>query len=406
MKFDFISIMDRKGMDATAVDVPGIVKGAGFFVDGDLKEGFDVIPMWVADMNFPTVPAISKAIIERAKHTAYGYFRPRKEYYEAIMRWHELRYGVRGLKPEQIGYANGVLGGVVAALRVFCSDGDNVLVQSPTYVGFTHSIEDNGWNVVLNPLKEDADGVWRIDYEDLEQKLIRQKIHAAVLCSPHNPSGRVWERWELEKLMEIYKRHDVFVVSDEIWADLVMPGFQFIPTQSISEDARNRTVAVYAPSKTFNLAGLVGSYTVVYNSYIRDRMDRVAKMTHLNNMNVLSMYALIGGYSEEGAQWVDELRGVLDENLTYAVNYIKENFRGVKVSKPEGTYMLFMDCTQWCEEHGKTIEEVQRAGVEVGVIWQDGRPFYGPCHIRLNLALPLSRVKEAFRRMDQYVFNV
>lgn len=405
MKYDFTSIMERRGKDATALDAPGNVKRKGFFAEVDIKEGFDIIPMWVADMNFPTVPTIPEAMIERAKHPAYGYFKPRKEYFDAIINWHSSRYGVEGITPGNIEYASGVLGGVVAALRVFCSDGDDVIVQSPTYVGFTHSIEDNGWNIVLNPLVEDEQGVWRMDYEDLEKKIVERKIHAAVFCSPHNPAGRVWERWEIEKMMEIYAKHDVYVVSDEIWADLVMPGHTHIPTQSVSEDAKMRTVAVYAPSKTFNLAGLVGSYVVVYNKYLQDRMARVAKMTHYNNMNVLSMYALIGGYSKEGAEWVDELRTVLDGNAEYAVNYIQEHFPGIKVTKPEGTYMLFMDCTKWCEQHGKTIDEIQNAGVSVGIIWQDGRPFYGPCHIRLNLALPLSRVKEAFDRMDKYVFN-
>lgn len=405
MKYDFTSVMERKGKDATAVDAPGHMKRKDFFSEADIKEEFDIIPMWVADMNFPTVPTIPEAIIERAKHPAYGYFLPRKEYFDAIINWHSSRYGVEGMTAGNIEYANGVLGGVAAALRVLCSDGDDVIVQSPAYVGFTHTIEDNGWNLVLNPLVQDEQGVWRMDYEDLEQKITVRKIHAAVFCSPHNPSGRVWERWEIEKMMEIYAKHDVYVVSDEIWADLVMPGYTHIPAQSVSEDAKMRTIAVYAPSKTFNLAGLVGSYTVVYNKYLQDRMARAAKMTHYNHMNVLSMYALIGGYSKEGAEWVDELREVLDGNAEYAVNYIKEHFPGIKATKPEGTYMLFMDCTEWCENHGKTIDEVQSAGVSVGIIWQDGRPFYGPCHIRLNLALPLSRVKEAFDRMDRYVFN-
>lgn len=405
MKYDFTSIMDRKGKDATAVDAPGKIKNGSFFAEADIQDGFDIIPMWVADMNFPTVPSIPTAIIERAKHPAYGYFLPRKEYFEAIINWHKTRYGVEGLTAGNIEYANGVLGGVVAALKVLCSDGDDVLIQSPAYVGFTHAIEDNGWNLVLNPLKQDAKGIWRIDYEDLEEKVSKRKIHAAVFCSPHNPAGRVWERWEIEKMMEIYKKYDVFVVSDEIWADLVMPGYHHIPTQSVSEDARMRTIAAYAPSKTFNLAGLVGSYMVVYNQYLQDRMAKESKMTHYNNMNVLSMHALIGGYSEEGAQWVDELRTVLHENAAYAVQYIHEHFPEVKTVMPEGTYMMFLDCTEWCQHHGISIDEVQKRGVSVGIIWQDGRPFYGPCHIRLNLALPFSRVKEAFDRMDKYVFN-
>jgi len=405
MKYDFTTIMDRHGWDAIAVDAPMGEAGKGFYVSAQIKEGFDRIPMWVADMNFPTVPTIPQAIIRRAEHPAYGYFFAREEYYKAIIRWQMGHNHVTGLSPEHIGYENGVLGGVVSALKVLCGEGDPVLIHSPTYVGFTHCIEDNGWDIVLSPLKRDEGGVWRMDYEDMERKIVERKIHAAVLCSPHNPAGRVWERWELEKAMELYKKHDVYVISDEIWSDLTLKGHQHIPTQSVSEDARNRTIAIYAPSKTFNLAGLIGSYHIIYDPYLRDRISRVSASTHYNSMNVLSMHALIGAYSQEGEEWLEELREVLADNLDYACDFIEAHFHGVKADRPEGTYMLYLDCTDWCAEHGKTIEELQAAGIEVGVVWQDGRPFHGPCHIRLNLALPHSRVVEAFDRLDRYVFN-
>ena len=194
------------------------------------------------------------------------------------------------------------------------------------------------------------------------------------------------------------------MISDEIWSDLILEGHRHIPTQSVSEDAKNRTVALYAPSKTFNLAGLVGSYHIIYNRWLRDRIDKESSLPHYNDMNVLSMHALIGAYTQEGSDWVDELREVLTGNVNFACNFIAENFPGVKVMKPQGTYMLFLDCTQWCEEHGKTIDELQKAGWDVGVAWQDGRGFHGPCHIRMNLALPLSRVEEAFDRLKKYVF--
>ena len=205
MKYDFTSIMNRQGKDAIAVEnIP--IPGAA------VREGFDKIPMWVADMNFPTVPTIPEAIIERAKHPAYGYFRPTDEYFNSIIKWHEIRNGVTGLTKECIGYENGVLGGVVSALNIYCSKGDNVLLHSPTYIGFTNCITNNGYRIVHSPLVKDADGVWRMDFEDMEKKIVENKIHATVFCSPHNPCGRVWERWEIEKAMEIYKKHDVFVV--------------------------------------------------------------------------------------------------------------------------------------------------------------------------------------------------
>ena len=398
MKYDFTSILDRNGKDAIAAEhipIPG----------AQVKEGFDRIPMWVADMNFPTVPTVVEAMMERVQHPAYGYFDPSEEYYASIIRWQEKRNGVTGLKPEHIGYENGVLGGVISALNVMCSKGDNVLLHSPTYIGFTMSLENNGYHIVHSPLIKDENGVWRMDFEDMEKKIVKNRIHAAVFCSPHNPCGRVWERWEIEKAMELYKKYDVFVISDEIWSDLILEGHKHIPTQSVSEDARNRTVAMYAPSKTFNLAGLVGSYHIIYNGWLRERVLKESSLSHYNAMNVLSMHALVGAYKPEGYEWLDELRQVLTGNVEFACRYIQDHFDGIEVSKPEGTYMLFLDCTKWCEKHGKTIDELQRAGVEVGVIWQDGRPFHGPCHIRMNLALPLSRVQEAFERLDRYVFH-
>ena len=400
MKYDFTTLMDRHGKDAIAVD--GLGTG---FAPAAPKEGFDAIPMWVADMNFPTVPTIPQAIIARAQHPAYGYFNPSKAYYDAILNWQYTRNGVTGLEPKHIGYENGVLGGVISALNCVCSRGDKVLVHSPTYIGFTRSLENNGYDIVHSPLVKDENGVWRMDYADMEQHLKNEKIHAAILCSPHNPCGRVWEREELEQAMELFRKYDVFVVSDEIWSDILLNGHTHIPTQSISEDARQRTAALYAPSKTFNLAGLVGSYHIVYNNWWRERIEKESSLSHYNAMNVLSMHALVGGYSPEGQAWLDELREVLSGNVNFACSYIADHFEGVTVTKPEGTYMLFVDCTGWCKAHGKTIGELEHALWDVGVAVQDGTMFHGPCHLRMNLASPRSRIEEAFRRMDEYVFN-
>ncbi len=400
MKYDFTTLMDRRGKDAIAVD--GLGTG---FAPAPPKEGFDAIPMWVADMNFATVPTIPQAIIARAQHPAYGYFSPSKAYYDAILNWQYTRNGVTGLEPKHIGYENGVLGGVLSALNCVCSRGDKVLVHSPTYIGFTRSLENNGYHIVHSPLLKDENGVWRMDYADMEQRLKNEKIHAAILCSPHNPCGRVWEREELEQAMELFRKYDVFVVSDEIWSDILLNGHTHIPTQSISEDARQRTAALYAPSKTFNLAGLVGSYHIVYNNWWRERIEKESSLSHYNAMNVLSMHALVGGYSPEGQAWLDELREVLSGNVNFACSYIADHFEGVTVTKPEGTYMLFVDCTGWCKAHGKTIGELEHALWDVGVAVQDGTMFHGPCHLRMNLASPRSRIEEAFRRMDEYVFN-
>lgn len=403
MKYDFTSIIDRHGKDAIAVDAIGTDPG---FAPDKPMDGFDVIPMWVADMNFPVVPTVQEAIIARTKHPAFGYFAPRDEYFDAIIRWQETRNGVQGLAREHIGYENGVLGGVISALNVLCSKGDNVLLHSPTYIGFTGSLENNGYHIVHSPLVLDEQNVYRMDLADMEQKIVQHNIHAAVFCSPHNPCGRVWERWEIKQAMALFQKYDVYVVSDEIWSDIILPGSRHIPTQSVSADARNRTVAFYAPSKTFNLAGLVGSYHIIYNKWLRDRVNKESSLCHYNSMNVLSMYGLLGAYQPEGYEWVDELRETIAGNVDFACKYIREHFQGVEVSRPQGTYMLFVDCTKWCLAHGKTIEDVEKAAWAVGVAVQDGRMFHGACHLRINLALPLSRVKEAFGRLNRYVFNV
>ena len=402
MIYDFTSVLNRHGQDAIAVDGLGMPGGSA---PAAPEEGFDFIPMWVADMNFPVVPTIQDAIIERVKQPHFGYFAPREEYFSKIIEWQRRRNDVVGLEPKHIGYENGVLGGVISTLNAFAAPGDEVLVHSPTYIGFTNSLTNAGFRIVHSPLKLDESGVWRMDFEDMERVLSEHTIHAAIFCSPHNPSGRVWEREEIERAMELYARHDCVVISDEIWSDIILPGHKHVPTQSVSEDARNRTVALYAPSKTFNLAGLVGSYHIIYSDYLRDRVLAQSSKPHYNEMNVLSMHALLDAYEPEGYAWVDELREVIAGNVDWACDFIAAHFDGVRVSKPQGTYMLFLDCTEWCERCGRDIDWVLNAGWRVGVGWQDGRPFHGPCHIRVNLALPLARVKEAFERLDRYVFN-
>jgi cystathionine beta-lyase len=272
-------------------------------------------------------------------------------------------------------------------------------------VGFTHSLGNYGYEIVHSQLVQDEQGVWRMDFADMEKKIVENKIHTAIFCSPHNPTGRVWERWELETAMELFRKYDVYVISDEIWSDLLLFGNIHIPTQSISPDARMRTIALYSPSKTFNLAGLVGSYSITYNDRLRHQLRREAGRTCYNNMNVLSMHALIGAYSEEGRRWLTELQQVLSENAAFACDYIRDHFEGVAVTRPQGTYMLFPDCAEWCKKHGKTLDEVEQASWDAGVALQDGRMFHGKSHLRINLALPLSRVREAMERLDKYVFN-
>ena len=349
MKYDFTSHLDRAGKDAIAVDLP--TNRVGNYSDMNLREGFDIIPMWVADMNFATCPTIPEAIIGRAQHPAYGYYAVRDEYYDGIIEWQRRQHGVTGLAREHIGYENGVLGGVASALRILCSRGDSILVHSPTYIGFTMVLTNNGYNIVHSPLKKDENGVWRMDYEDMEKKIVDNHIHTAIFCSPHNPCGRVWTREEIEKAMAVYEKHDVYVISDEIWSDLILYDNKHIPTQTVNDWAHEHTIAFYAPSKTFNLAGLIGSYSIVYSKRLRDRLDKEESLCHYNSMNVLSMYALIGAYKEEGYEWLAELKQVLSGNVSFACDYIRDHFEGVTLSRPEGTYMLFLQCEDWLKAH-------------------------------------------------------
>ena len=197
--------------------------------------------------------------------------------------------------------------------------------------------------------------------------------------------------------MDIFERHQVWVVSDEIWSDLLLNGSRHTPVQSVSEYARSHTAAFYAPSKTFNLAGLVGSYHIIYDDRLRERQAKEASLSAYNEMT--------GAYSPEGEAWVDQLCGVLSENVNFAFERIQNRFPGISVRKPEGTYMLFLHCEEWCRTRHQTLDDLLKAGTDVGVAWQDGRPFHDPWGIRMNLALPFSRVKEAFDRLDRYVFG-
>ncbi len=395
--YDFTTVLDREGRDCIAADrIP--------FPDVRVKEGFSRIPMWVADMSFPPAPEITAAMGRRLAYPFFGYYAYPEAFYRAIIDWQRRRNRVTGLLPENIGYENGVLGGVSSAIQMLTCPGEKILLHSPTYVGFTHVLENIGRTARHSPLTRDTAGIWRMDYADMERKLRDENIHTAVFCSPHNPSGRVWEREEIEQAMELFKKYDVTVISDEIWSDIIMPGFTHIPTQSVSEDARNRTLSFYSPSKTFSLAGLVGSYHIVYNKALRDRLEGQSAMTHYNAGCVLSMHALIAAYNEAEA-WADEMIRTVDENFRVAAEFFTEHFPYLRFMRPQGTYLLFLDCSEWISENGDSLHALLRRGIEVGVVWQNGEDFLFPDSIRLNLALPRSQLLEALDRMRRFVFT-
>ncbi len=401
-KYDFTSLIDRRGKDATAVDKIG--EHVWGMEPGSAKAGFDEIPMWVADMNFATAPAVTEALTERIRHPLYGYFVPRDSYYRSIIDWQTRQNGYRNLHREEIAYENGVHGGICSVISEFTEPGETILMHSPAYVGFIGDVKQWGRKISYSPLIRDAEGIWRMDYADMERRIKEEHIRLMIFCSPHNPSGRVWEKEEISRMMEIMKKHDCLVISDEIWSDIVFAGYQHVPTALVSEDAAQRTVAFYAPSKTFNLAGLIGSYHIVKNENIREKLRRYEEKLHYNDMNVLSMHALLGAYSEEGLDWKNALCEMLEENCRYAVNFIRDRFEGCEAAMPQGTYMVFMDCTEFCEKTGRSLDDVLQAGWDVGVAYQDGRKFASACSIRMNCALPKERLVEAFERLQKYVF--
>ena len=228
----------------------------------------------------------------------------------------------------------GVHGFISSAVQVLTEPGDSILLHSPVYVGFREDVEGLGRKSVYSQLIfDEGDGKWRMDFDDMDRRIKENDIKVVIFCSPHNPTGRVWTREELEQAAALFEANDVTVISDEIWADLVFPGREHIPFQSVSSWARDHTAAAYAPSKTFNLAGLVSSYHIIYNDELRKIITEHGDKTSYNSMNVLSMHALIGAYSEEGREWVDELMQVIEGNVRWAYDYIAENIPGVKTTQ-------------------------------------------------------------------------
>ncbi len=397
-KFDFVTVTDRRGLDSSKWDnIP--------IPNAEVLPGFSHIPMWVADMDFPTAPCVIAAIQARlAASPAMGYFGLKETgFYDAIKKWQFERNGVTIEDDDVISYENSVLGGVSNVIRTYTEEGDPVLLHSPTYIGFTGTVNAAKRKIILSELKQDEEGTYRMDFEDMEKKIVENNIKVAIFCNPHNPTGRVWTPEEIQDYVELMVKHNVKIIADEIWSDFIMEG-KHTPTQSVSELAKMNVSAMYACTKTFNLAGLVGAYSIIYDKDTREKCRELAAQTHYNQPNILSVHALVGAYNE-GAPYVDELIKVIKSNQQHAYDVIQTWGGLVKTQKPQGTYVMFLDFTEFCEKRGKTMDEVLQKCVSVGVICQDGRPFHGPCHARFNFACPHSSVVEAFDRLTKYVIN-
>ena len=404
MAFDFSSWYDRHGHDSLAFDFNDELDPFRNY-DVSLREGFDLIPMWLADMNFATAPSVMNALRKRLEHPILGYFEPTESYFDAVLNWHRTRDGFAELQKENLGFERSVLCGIQTALKALTKPGDRILMHSPAYVGFGYVLESAGVSAEYSPLYRDEAGVWRMDFADMERRLREHPIRAALLCSPHNPTGRVWERAELEELIALFAKYDVNVICDEIWSDLTRPGKTHIPLLHLNNEAKKRAIVFRSPNKTFNTGGILGAYYEVFSPELRRRYESQAPGAYFNDMDVLSMHTVIGAYSDEGASWADELRRTVAENVDFACDYIETHFDGVKVAKPESTYLLFLDCAGWCEKTGTDFRELLRRGFSVGVIWEDGELFGTPQTIRMNVALPRWKLAEALDRLDRYAFG-
>ena len=396
MIYDFTTFLNRTGHDALAYDGLGL---EGFPKKGKVE--FSPISMWVADMNFVAFPDIIEGIEKRLSHPSFGYFLLPSEYYQRIAWWHYTKYNVKGLKQEHIVYANSVLGGLVATLDSLIAKGDAVLTHEPTYIGFLHAVKDAGYRIVTSPLKLE-DGIYQLDLADMENKIVTENIKVMILCNPHNPSGKAWTKDELKQIATLCKKYEVIIISDEIWADLDLNNDNHIPMQSVSSDAKQRTIALYGLTKTFNLASITGAYMVIYNVALRNLIKEKLDATCLNNPHILSVHALINAYTDAGMAWVKELNSVLADNVKLMTEFLKQ-YPSLKFAIPQATYMFYVDASQYCNKHKISFDDLLNKGYEVGVVWQDGRPFGVNETIRINVASPTKVLIEALERLKKGV---
>ncbi len=389
----FDKVWDRWGKDAIKWDLTKM-PDSPFYTEVD-KE--DVIPMWVADMDFATAPSVVEALKERVDHPLYGYFMLPDRYIEAVKSWQEDRFGVSGLKRENIMYQNSVLGGIATFVYAYSQPGDNILVNQATYTGFQGTVKNAGRFLVYSELKKDEEGIYRLDLADMEEKIIKNNISLYIFCSPHNPTGRVWTKEELQSVVDLCEKHNVFILSDEIWADfLVEEGKKHIPIQSISDVAKKIAIGLYAPSKTFNLAGLVGAYSVIHCPVMNQKITKMAGSSHYNMLNVFSVHALIGAY-EGGAEYVDVMNKYIRENQKELYNFFTNECKGISTHLPEGTYLLWVDIKDTGIDMDTALTKLKQAGIIVN----DGRTFHGQTHLRFNLACPNIYVKKVIEKMRE-----
>ena len=388
MGYDFDALVERRGTNCVKWD--------------SLEKRYgekDLLPFWVADMDFPVADPIQKAIRDRIQHNVYGYTEVAPSVYEAIEAWTQGRYGW-SIEPEWVSFTTGVVNALNLLVTSYTNPGDKIIVQPPVYAPFFNSILNNGRQVVYNPLVATSEG-YKMDLDDLERK-IDGRTGMLILCNPHNPVGRVWTKSELEELAEICLRHGVLVVSDEIHADFVYSGHKHIPMASLSPEVAENTITCMAPSKTFNLAGLATSFVVISNQRRRQTF-----LNTLQNVGVsttfMGIIALEAAY-RHGAAWLDELLGYLEGNRDFLVDFLEERLPMIKMTRPEGTYLTWLDCRGL----GMECQNLQDFFIhKAKVVVNDGQ-WFGPNgggFVRFNIGCPRPLLLRGLTRIEKAVLS-
>lgn len=385
-------------------DEPALREGTNCIKYDLRKETFvapDVIPMWVADMDFNTPSFIIEALSRRLQHEILGYsFRP-PEYFSSIINWSEKRHGWK-IEKDWICFSPGIVPALNFCTLAFTSPGDSIIVQPPVYFPFFSAIESHGRKLVYNHLKESG-GNWEMDFENLIES-INEKTKMIFISNPHNPLGRVWYPDELSKLVDICLENNILIVSDEIHCDLVLPGFSHTPVAKLSEQAAEITITCLAPSKTFNLAGLSTSSVIISNPELRKSFSSVVEKLHVGNGNIFGSIASIAAYSF-GDEWLDELLQYLNSNVNYVMNFCRERIPEIIPLRTEATYMIWLDCRSM----RITGRELQNFFVtKAGVGMNEGSTFGpgGEGFMRMNLACPLKTVIKAMDQIEKAIINI
>ena len=383
-------------------DEPVVRRGTDC-VKWDETDDSQVIPMWVADMDFHAAPAILEALRQRVEHGVFGYTAVPERYYEAVISWFSRRHGWT-IERSDILYTSGVVPAMSCALKALTLPGEKVLVQTPVYNCFFSSIRNNGCEVLESPLAY-HDNTYTVDWEDFEAKCADEKTTVFILCNPHNPAGRVWTKEELSRMNDICLRHGVKVVSDEIHCELLMPGFRFTPFAAVSEACRDNSIILNSPSKSFNTAGLQIANIVCHNAEWRRRIDRAININEVCDVNPFGVVALQAAYNES-EDWIDELCLYLKGNYDALCEFFAGHLPQLKITKLEGTYLVWVDIRAL----GISSDALTDRLLTEGKVWVNSGTMYGKeageGFIRINIACPRERMMEGLHRMAKLILSI